>query len=95
MHVEGELFIQQITAPMELHTTETVEIETFNTEPALSSNPTTHTHAINIPAHSHVFRAPAMTLVGGNAALRAAAANALNSSSSRNVASKIHNEKKG
>lgn len=95
MHVEGELFIQHITAPMELHTTETVEIETFNTEPALSSNPSTHTHAINIPAHSHIFRAPAMTLVGGNAALRAAAANALNSSSSRNVASKIHNEKKG
>lgn len=91
LHVEGELFVQHITAPVEFQITEHCDIATFSTEPAGGG---THTHEVNIPEHAHYFRAPAMTLVGGNAALRAAAATALNSSSSRSVAEAIHNEKK-
>ena len=91
LHVEGELFVQHITAPVEFHITEECDIELITTS---SSGGASHTHTVDIPAHAHYFRAPAMTLVGGNAALRAAAATALNSSSSRSVAEAIHNEKK-
>ena len=91
LHVEGELFVQHITAPVEFQITEHCDIDTFNTETA-GEHP--HVHAVNVPTHAHYFRAPAMTLVGGNAALRAAAATALNDSSSRSVAEAIHNEKK-
>ena len=91
LHVEGELFVQHITAPVEFQITEHCDIDTFDTESA-GEHP--HTHEVNVPTHAHYFRAPAMTLVGGNAALRAAAATALNDSSSRSVAEAIHNEKK-
>lgn len=91
MHVEGELFVQHITAPVEFHITEECNIETITTSANDGEN---HTHTVDIPSHAHYFKAPAMTLVGGNAAVRAAAATALNSSSSRNVADAIHNEKK-
>jgi hypothetical protein len=91
LHVEGELFVQHITAPVEFHITEDCDIETIITS---ANDGPGHTHEVDIPAHAHYFRAPAMTLVGGNAALRAAAATALNSSSSRSVAEAIHNEKK-
>lgn len=91
LHVEGELFVQHITAPVEFHITEDCDIEPIITS---ANDGPGHTHEVDIPAHAHYFRAPAMTLVGGNAALRAAAATALNSSSSRSVAEAIHNEKK-
>jgi hypothetical protein len=95
LHVEGELFVQHITAPVEFQITEHCDITTFSTEVATEPvGHTGHTHQVNVPEHAHYFRAPAMTLVGGNAALRAAAATALNDSSSRSVAEAIHNEKK-
>ena len=90
LHVEGELFVQHITAPVEFHITEECDLEPITTS---ENGGTLHTHTVNIPAHAHYFKAPAMTLVGGNAALRAAATG-LNDSSSRSVAAAIHNEKK-
>ena len=106
LHVEGETYLQHVTAPKEYQVTEETDIHfidastfpaTFNG--SIGTNTWNGTVTIgtttvpNVRSHTHLFANLPLTLEAGNVAVRTAAAD-LNAGTSRKVAEATHNEKK-
>ena len=108
LHVEGEAYLQHVTAPKEYQRTELTQVglrddavftAIINRSGGLL-NGGTHTLTIVdggndvVDSHEHWFANLPLTLVSGNKKLRQDAGTALNSGTSRSVAKATQNEKK-
>lgn len=105
LHVEGETFLQHVTAPKEYQVTEQctlfgkfvagqqVTISINGGADATLEFKNTGENIIECYPHSHAFANLPLTLVDGNSTLRSAAT-ALNSGSQRSIAGPIYDKKK-
>jgi hypothetical protein len=104
LHVEGETYIQHITAPKEYQVTEQVTLfGKLTSKSFTATGPWTGTQTITVVSssddliqcypHSHVFANLPLTLLTTNDAVRIAAKE-LNNGAQRSISEGIHNQRK-